>query len=208
MLFSILWQHNCDPRRATTLRAGAPRTLADIRWRKKSITETFLFTIIKTRCHDEASDIGRRAADSDTGGRLANARTGSYTACDPQSGSLRRCVRLYRAYCPWFIGPRTATDHRRAQECYYYQRRSGAYPFPTVVHGYVGGWDMRRLTAGFMFRRPSKLFRPNRRTLSLYALLTGVDTWAGLRQLAESADQNLSPSFVRSLIKLKGGVRQ
>lgn len=33
-----------------------------------------------------------------------------------------------------------------------------------------------------------------------------VDTWAGLRRLAESADQNLSPSFVRSIFHAKGGV--
>ncbi|BEI90390.1 uncharacterized protein CcaverHIS019_0304600 [Cutaneotrichosporon cavernicola] len=50
------------------------------------------------------------------------------------------------------------------------------------------------LFIGFLFRRPSKLFRPNR-----------LDTWAGLRRLAESADQNLSPTFVRSILKLKGG---
>ncbi|KAL1407155.1 hypothetical protein Q8F55_006569 [Vanrija albida] len=50
------------------------------------------------------------------------------------------------------------------------------------------------LFMGFLFRRPSKLFRPNR-----------LDTWAGLRQLAESADQNLSPTFVRNILKTKGG---
>lgn len=33
-----------------------------------------------------------------------------------------------------------------------------------------------------------------------------MDTWAGLRRLAESADQNLSPTFVRGILKLKGGV--
>ncbi|WRT63523.1 uncharacterized protein IL334_000428 [Kwoniella shivajii] len=51
------------------------------------------------------------------------------------------------------------------------------------------------LFTGFLFRRPSKLFRPSR-----------VDTWAGLRQLAISSDQTLSPSFIRDLLKRKTGL--
>ncbi|KAK8844625.1 hypothetical protein IAR55_006472 [Kwoniella newhampshirensis] len=51
------------------------------------------------------------------------------------------------------------------------------------------------LFAGFLFRRPSKLFKPNR-----------VDTWAGLRSLAISSDQTLSPSFIRDLLRRKSGV--
>ncbi|WVW81653.1 hypothetical protein I302_103648 [Kwoniella bestiolae CBS 10118] len=51
------------------------------------------------------------------------------------------------------------------------------------------------LFTGFLFRRPSKLFRPSR-----------VDTWAGLRQLAISSDQTLSPSFIRNLLKRKTGL--
>ncbi|WVF66314.1 hypothetical protein IAT40_001054 [Kwoniella sp. CBS 6097] len=51
------------------------------------------------------------------------------------------------------------------------------------------------LFTGFLFRRPSKLFKPNR-----------VDTWAGLRQLAISSDQTLSPTFIRSLLSRKTGM--
>ena len=51
------------------------------------------------------------------------------------------------------------------------------------------------LTVGMMFRRPSKLFRPSR-----------VDTWAGLRQLALAADQTLSPSFLRGLMRSRSGI--
>ncbi|WWD22823.1 hypothetical protein CI109_107317 [Kwoniella shandongensis] len=51
------------------------------------------------------------------------------------------------------------------------------------------------LFAGFLFRRPSKLFKPNR-----------VDTWAGLRSLAISSDQTLSPSFIRNLLRRKSGI--
>ncbi|WVQ93935.1 hypothetical protein IAU59_001013 [Kwoniella sp. CBS 9459] len=51
------------------------------------------------------------------------------------------------------------------------------------------------LFTGFLFRRPSKLFKPNR-----------VDTWAGLRQLAISSDQTLSPAFIRSLLSRKTGM--
>ncbi|EIW73170.1 hypothetical protein M231_07448 [Tremella mesenterica] len=51
------------------------------------------------------------------------------------------------------------------------------------------------LFMGFMFRRPSKLFRPNR-----------VDTWGALRQLAISSDQHLSPGFIRDLLRRKQGV--
>ncbi|WWD05971.1 hypothetical protein V865_004056 [Kwoniella europaea PYCC6329] len=51
------------------------------------------------------------------------------------------------------------------------------------------------LFTGFLFRRPSKLFRPSR-----------VDTWAGLRQLAISSDQTLSPSFIRDLLRRKTGL--
>ncbi|WVQ74024.1 hypothetical protein IAR50_003605 [Cryptococcus sp. DSM 104548] len=48
---------------------------------------------------------------------------------------------------------------------------------------------------GFLFRRPSKLFKPNR-----------VDTWLGLRQLAISTDQHLSPAFIRSLLQNRTGL--
>ncbi|WWC85677.1 uncharacterized protein L201_000543 [Kwoniella dendrophila CBS 6074] len=51
------------------------------------------------------------------------------------------------------------------------------------------------LFTGFLFRRPSKLFRPSR-----------VDTWAGLRQLAISSDQTLSASFIRDLLRRKTGL--
>ncbi|OCF33149.1 hypothetical protein I317_02387 [Kwoniella heveanensis CBS 569] len=51
------------------------------------------------------------------------------------------------------------------------------------------------LFTGFLFRRPSKLFKPNR-----------VDTWAGLRQLAISSDQTLSPTFIRTLLSRKTGM--
>ncbi|WVR03293.1 hypothetical protein IAU60_000284 [Kwoniella sp. DSM 27419] len=51
------------------------------------------------------------------------------------------------------------------------------------------------LFTGFLFRRPSKLFRPSR-----------VDTWAGLRQLAISSDQSLSPTFIRSLLRQRTGM--
>ncbi|KAL7420287.1 hypothetical protein Q5752_005256 [Cryptotrichosporon argae] len=50
------------------------------------------------------------------------------------------------------------------------------------------------LFMGIMFRRPSKLFRPNR-----------VDTWGALRHLANSADQTLSPAFIRTILRAKGG---
>jgi hypothetical protein len=33
-----------------------------------------------------------------------------------------------------------------------------------------------------------------------------VDTWGGLRQLAQSADQTLSPAFIKSLLRRKSGV--
>ncbi|ORX34983.1 hypothetical protein BD324DRAFT_110123 [Kockovaella imperatae] len=46
-----------------------------------------------------------------------------------------------------------------------------------------------------MFRRPSKLFRPSR-----------VDTFGGLKHLALSTDQNLSASFIRSLMSSKQGL--
>ncbi|AFR94482.1 hypothetical protein C343_02566 [Cryptococcus neoformans C23] len=51
------------------------------------------------------------------------------------------------------------------------------------------------LFTGFLFRRPSKLFRPNR-----------VDTWLGLRQLALSTEQTISPAFIRSLLRQKAGI--
>ena len=38
--------------------------------------------------------------------------------------------------------------------------------------------------------------------------LMTVDTWAGLRQLAVSTNQTLSPSFIRSLLRRKSGVRR
>ncbi|KIR31823.1 hypothetical protein I352_05819 [Cryptococcus deuterogattii MMRL2647] len=51
------------------------------------------------------------------------------------------------------------------------------------------------LFTGFLFKRPSKLFRPNR-----------VDTWLGLRQLALSTEQTISPAFIRSLLSQKAGI--
>ncbi|WVQ82950.1 hypothetical protein IAT38_005086 [Cryptococcus sp. DSM 104549] len=51
------------------------------------------------------------------------------------------------------------------------------------------------LFTGFLFRRPSKLFKPNR-----------VDTWLGLRQLALSTEQSFSPTFLRSLLKQRAGL--
>ncbi|ODO06479.1 hypothetical protein L198_01711 [Cryptococcus wingfieldii CBS 7118] len=52
---------------------------------------------------------------------------------------------------------------------------------------------------GFLFRRPSKLFKPNRGKQT-------VDTWLGLRQLAISTDQHLSPAFIRSLLQNRTGL--
>ncbi|WVN85969.1 uncharacterized protein L203_101127 [Cryptococcus depauperatus CBS 7841] len=51
------------------------------------------------------------------------------------------------------------------------------------------------LFTGFLFKKPSKLFKPNR-----------VDNWLGLRQLALSTDQTLSPQFIRSLLSNKSGL--
>lgn len=56
-----------------------------------------------------------------------------------------------------------------------------------------------------MFRRPSKLFRPSRGELCLNQLKL-VDTFGGLRQLAISANQTFSPSFVRTLMSSRSGV--
>lgn len=61
-----------------------------------------------------------------------------------------------------------------------------------------------------MFRRPSKLFRPSRggllRSPAWPKAHSVVDTWGGLRQLAQSADQTLSPAFIKSLLRRKTGV--
>ena len=75
--------------------------------------------------------------------------------------------------------------------------------------------DVTTDEVGIMFRRPSKLFRPSRgesigrlsrRYYCQTLIIPLVDTWGGLRQLALSADQTLSATFIRDLLRRKSGV--